>query len=321
MEHGGAETARRIGSSYRAVQTRRVSLEKKYQRQIPAPAYNNNNTRFATEQKPQRVNLTVRDGVVLVGGDGHYWPGPATTAHRAFVKFCKDLKPAAVIMNGDAFDGASISRHPPIGWEKHPTVVEELEAVQTRLSEIEKAAFKARKVWPLGNHDARFETRLATVAPEYARINGFHLKDHLPAWGSCWAAWINEGHAKIPTVVKHRYKGGVHAAHNNTLAAGTHIITNHLHSGKVTPFTDYNGTRYGADTGCLADPDGAQFVDYSEDNPRSHRSGFAVLTFLDHELMLPELALVWSRDHVQFRGQLIWCGDEAEGKRKTKARA
>ncbi len=313
-QYGAAETARRLGVNERNVYARRVSLEKKYGHQIKGPAYNNSNTRFA-EEKPGRINLEVKNGTVLVGGDGHYWPGKASTAHRAFVKFCKDLKPAAVIMNGDAFDGAGISRHPPIGWENHPTVVEELEAVQTRLSEIEQA-FKTRRIWTLGNHDARFETRLATVAREYACVHGFHLKDHFPQWEACWSVWIN-GH----TVVKHRYGGGAHAPHNNTQKSGLTMVTNHLHAAKVTPYSDYTGTRYGVDTGCLADPDGAQFLDYSEDNPRNHRSGFAVLTFRDGKLMLPELALVWDRDTVEFRGELIRCSDETEGKRKAKARA
>ena len=33
------------------------------------------------------------DGVILVGSDGHYHPGSASTAHRAFLKFCRKLKP------------------------------------------------------------------------------------------------------------------------------------------------------------------------------------------------------------------------------------
>ena len=50
-------------------------------------------------------------------------------------------------------------------------------------------------------------------------------------------------------VIKHRMKGGIHAAHKNTLHAGTTMVTGHLHSLKVTPFSDYNGTRWGVDTG------------------------------------------------------------------------
>lgn len=296
-KHGAAETARRIGVHERNVQARRSRLETKIGRQIRAPQ---KTTRLGSDH-PGRICFNVKDGIVLVGGDGHYWPGEPSTAHRAFVQFCKTMKPAAVVMNGDAFDGATISRHPPIGWENRPSVEDELEAVQERLGEIEAAAFKARKVWTLGNHDGRFETRLATVAPEYARVHGFHLKDHFPHWEAAWSCWINDD-----VVIKHRGpKGGVHATHNNTIAAGKTMVTNHLHSLKVTPYDDYNGTRFGVDTGTLADPNGPQFLDYSEDNPKNHRSGFAVLTFWRGILMWPEIVAVFDKDHVQFRGELI----------------
>src|SRR5688572_21978283 len=122
-----------------------------------------------------RIPLKIRDGIVLVGSDAHYWPGKPSTAHRAFVHFSRRMGPKAVIFNGDAFDGARISRHPPIGWENRPTVAEELEVCRERLQEIAEAAHGAKKIWTLGNHDARFETRLASVVPEYANIKGFHL--------------------------------------------------------------------------------------------------------------------------------------------------
>lgn len=298
-KHGAAETARRIGITERNVHGRRSRLEVKLKRQIRAPRQN---TRLGADH-PGRICFDVKDGIVLVGGDGHYWNGPASTAHRAFVKFCKMFKRGlkVVVMNGDAFDGATISRHAPIGWETRPSVVDELEAVKERLGEIEAAAPNARKIWPLGNHDARFETRLAMVAPEYARVNGFHLKDHVPNWESCWSCWISD------VVIKHRGpKSGTHATHGNILAAGKSIVTNHLHAARVTPYNNYGPrTLWGVDTGCLADPHGPQFLDYSEDNPRNHRSGFCVLTFRKGELLQPELVLVWDESHVQFRGELI----------------
>ena len=52
------------------------------------------------------------------------------------------LKPKVVIANGDIFDGAQISRHPRIGWDNKPTVLEELEACTSAMSEIEKTAKK-----------------------------------------------------------------------------------------------------------------------------------------------------------------------------------
>ena len=82
------------------------------------------------------------------------------------------------------------------------------------------------------------------------------------------------------------------------------MVTGHLHSLKVTPFDDYNGIRYGVDTGCLADTDGKQFMDYTEDNPKNWRSGFAVLTIRNGNLMWPEVVHV-SKEGVEFRGNYV----------------
>lgn len=256
---------------------------------------------------PHRIEFEIENGTVLIGSDAHYWPGIISTAHRAFVKACSEMPNVkAVIMNGDVFDGASVSRHPPIGWESSPSVVEEIEACKDRLGEIEAALSKQpgkiQKIWTLGNHDARFETRLATVASEYAKVHGVHLKDHFPTWVTAWSVWINDG-----VVIKHRYKGGIHATHNNTIGAGKTIVTGHLHSLKVTPFTDYNGDRWGVDTGTLAQVGGPQFLDYMEDGPANWRSGFAVLTFVDGRLLWPELVHVIDEAAglVSFRGK-VW---------------
>lgn len=305
--HGPAEVHRRSGVALKNVHLRRGTLERKLGRQILPPDHLQNKGRTGPKAKkfhPGQETLEVENGIVLVGSDAHYWPGIATTAHRAFVKFVKQygrkgtLK--AVIMNGDVLDGSGISRHPPIGWEDRPQLVQEIDACKERLGEIEKAKANAKLYWTLGNHDARFETRLATVAPEYAKIHGVHLQDHFPYWQPCWSVWINN-----EVVVKHRYKGGIHATHNNTVNSGKTIVTGHLHSLKVTPFSDYNGTRWGVDTGTLADPYGPQFIDYCEGAPMNWRSGFAVLTFKDGELLDPELVRVMDEGRVCFQGKVI----------------
>lgn len=240
------------------------------------------------------------NGVVLIGSDAHIWPGPITTGMRGFIKFCDILKPRIVVMNGDALDHPQISRHPPIGWTGLPTVADEIAAGQKVLERIESAAPKSTAlVWSLGNHDARFETRLATVASEYGGVQGFSLKDHFPKWSACWSAWVNDD-----VVIKHRYKGGAHATHNNAVSSGKTMVTGHLHSQKVTPYTDYNGTRYGVDTGCLADPEARAFVDYTEDGPKNWVSGFGVLTFKNGKLLPPELATVWGKNEIVFRGAI-----------------
>lgn len=295
---GPQKMSAQVGQSLRSIYKRRATLEGKLGRQITAPAGPGNHTRSNIEHAA-RLHLNVENGTVLIGSDAHYWPGIVTPAHRAFVHFCRKLKPAAVVMNGDVLDGAGISRHPSIGWENKPSLIEEIDACTERLEEIEQAAPKAEKIWTLGNHDARFESRLANVAPEYAKIHGVHLKDHFPYWTPCWSVWVNDS-----VVIKHRIKNGTHATHNNTVNSGKSIVTGHLHSLKVTPWTDYNGTRFGVDTGTLAGIGGPQFVDYLEDNPVNWRSGFAVLTFKDGRLLWPEVVHVLGEDVVEFRGGL-----------------
>jgi len=250
-----------------------------------------------------KVELGVLDQTIIVFSDAHFWPGEYTTAYKGLLWAIKELKPHAVISNGDAFDGASISRHPPLGWSHTPSVMEELKAVQAHLGEIEETAKAARHncklLFTWGNHDTRFANKLVSQAPQYREVHGFKLQDHLPAWEFAWSVWPTKD-----CIIKHRYKGGIHATHNNTVSAGISIVTGHLHSLKVTPFADYNGNRYGVDTGTLAEPHGAQF-DYAEGNPQNHRSGFAVLTFKGGRILWPELVHKWADGQVEFRGQII----------------
>jgi hypothetical protein len=292
---GVAGAAVRLDINIRNVNRRKRRIEEKTGRSINPPG----SKTPPREAHPSRIQIDIQDGIVLVGSDAHYWPGIISTAHRAFLHFCKEYHPKVVIMNGDMVDGASVSRYPPLNWDHLPTVLEEIETVEERLDEIRAVSPNAKFLWPLGNHDARFETRLATVAHEFAGLKGFRLKDHFPHWQPCWDIWINND-----VVVKHRFKGGVHATHNNTVSAGRTMVTGHLHSLKITPYSDLNGTRWGVDTGTLAEPDGPQF-DYSENNPRNHRSGFVMLTFKEGELLWPELISVKREGAVDFRGELI----------------
>ena len=256
-----------------------------------------------------RANVSIKDGVVFVGSDAHYWPDDISTAHKAFVALAKKMKPDIVILNGDELDGATISRFQHIGWERKPSLDKEIEAVKDRLHEIFLAAPNAKRLWTLGNHDGRFESIIANKLPELAKVEGVHLKDHFPAWSPAWSVWIN-GHYKRPCMVKHRIKGGIHAPRNNVLAAGCHTVTGHLHAQRVHAHTNYMGTWYGVDAGTMLEPGfgeswGGQVVDYTEDNPLDWRAGFTILTFKDWELMPPDLVHVIETGVVWFRGQRI----------------
>lgn len=297
--------AEAIGISVANVHHRRRSIEARLKIKLEANQHTAANfTHLQTaHQHPQRQHVGLESGVAIVFSDAHFYPGIRTTAYDGLIWAIREMQPKVVICNGDAFDGASISRHPRIGWDSKPTVQQELRACEGALGEIEEEAKRARHntrlLWPLGNHCARFESRLAANAPEFQGVKGFTLKDHFPAWTPCWSAWLTD-----EVVVKHRFKGGVHATHQNTVTAGKSIVTGHLHSLKVTPYTDYNLTRFGVDTGTLAEPYGEQFIDYCEDNPVNWRSGFAVLTIHNGRLLWPELVHRFGDGEVEFRGKV-----------------
>jgi len=294
------EISKVTGMSLRNLSRRRRSLEIRYGESLEVKKPQSHSS---TKPSAARKDLGILNGTVIVFSDAHFWPSIHTTAFKGLIWAIKEFKPVAVIANGDIFDGASISRYPRIGWDSTPSVIQELKACEIAMGEIEDTAKKVRYntqlIWTLGNHDARFENRLAANAPQYEFVKGFSLKDHFPAWHPCWACWPVES-----TIVKHRWKGGIHATHNNTVNSGVNIVTGHLHSLKVTPFDDYNGTRYGVDTGTLADVDGPQFENYLELSPTNWRSGFAILTFHDGKLLWPELVAKYAENQIQFRGKI-----------------
>jgi len=293
-QHGAAEAARILGIAERNVYKRRTRVEARTEQSISAPSKALWKTAY-----PDRIPYEIKNGVALVMSDQHYWPGIISTAHRGAVKLAKELQPQILISNGDAWDGAKSGRHPAIGWERKPNVNEEKETIEERYGELRDAAPDADLYWMLGNHDMRFENKLANTVSEMDGVKGFSLCDHFPDWEIGMSIWINGD-----TVIKHRYRGGVHATHNNAVYSGKSMVTGHLHALKVTPFDDYNGTRFGVDTGTLADPFGPQFK-YSEDNPNNHRSGFVILTFHEGKLLWPEIVAVMDEKHIQFRGQVI----------------
>ena len=295
--------AREIDIDVSNVHQRRRNIELKYKIQLMAEDKSRGgrfNHLQTAHNHAARHQLGIENGVVIVFSDAHFWPGIRTTAFKGLLWAIREFKPKAIINNGDAFDGASISRFPRIGWTTKPSIIQELKACEASLGEIEEEAGRAKLIWTLGNHDSRFENRLAANAAEFEGVKGFSLRDHFPSWTSCWACWPSE-----EVCVKHRYKGGIHATHNNTVNSGVSIVTGHLHSLKVTPFSDYNGARFGVDTGTLANPTGPQFSDYLEDNPTNWRSGFAILTFFNGRLLWPELVHDFGDGCVEFRGEVI----------------
>ena len=302
-----SKMADHLGIAIRAVYLRRRWIEQHYK--ITLGAADHRGAIFDNKPKSfsplKQIDLGILDGTVIVFSDAHFIPGQRSTAFKGLLWAIQEFKPKAVICNGDAFDGASISRHDVTDLPQ-TSVIQELKACQAMLGEIEEIAKDVRHnvklLFTFGNHDVRFANRLAQHAPQFKDVKGFKLTDHIPDWEFCWSVWATPN-----CIIKHRYKGGIHATHNNTVNAGVSIVTGHLHSLKVTPFSDYKGARYGVDTGTLAEIDGPQFA-YAEGNPSNHRSGFAILNFFNGTLLLPELVQKFDEDLIEFRGEVIDVG-------------
>lgn len=289
--------AKKLGINLRSVQNRRRAIENRRGIDLSTRDLE----RHQAELRGLVVQLGIENGTILIGSDAHIWPGELDTIKRGFLWACKTLKPTHIIANGDWFDGAAISRHPSIGWETKPNVVQELEAVQSFVQKVEKASKGAKRYWAIGNHDMRLETRLAHQAPEFVTMQGTRLKDHFPNWEFCWRVDINQS-----IVVRHREAGGEHADWNNVVKSGRTIVTGHDHRLGVVPFTDYNGTRYGVRCGFMCDtPLVGQFANYLEAKAPNWHPGFVILTIKDGQLLMPELVSRLDEDLIQFRGQAI----------------
>lgn len=310
QHHSADRLAEAIGISQQAVRERRRRIERTHGVRLltfdarQRPAYDQ--SMLVTADRVE-VKLKIRDGTIIVGNDAHFWPGSVPTMHRAFCCLSKKLKPFAQVWNGDFFDGPSISRFPSIGWEKNPSVSEELEAVRERSQEVLKASPNSKRIWTAGNHDLRFESRLATVASEFGKVQGMHLKDHIPGWTPAWFVTVNEGEDSH-TEIRHRQKGGVHASYNNTKEVGVTVVTGHDHRADVVAYDDRRGRRYGVRTGMMADSGrDQQFAGYLESRAVNWQSGLAVLTYRNGRLMQPELALRIDETSFEFRGEIIKC--------------
>lgn len=289
--------ARHFDIDLRSVHRRRRRVEERLGQQLKATHHNS--PTFVIKEHAPRVDCELENGTIIVASDAHYWPGAISTAHEALVKLIPEIKPSLVVMNGDLFDGAGISRFPRSSWVRYPTVKEELQAVSERLDEIKKAAPAGTKLWwTLGNHDMRFEQKLVSQVPEYEGVGGFCLKDHFPEWPMSISLFVNGN-----VMIKHRFRNGVHATWNNALYSGVSMVTGHLHRLQATILNDYNGARWGVDCGTLAETHG-DHMHYGEDNPTNHCSGFAVITIVNGQMIHPEFCAVVD-GRAYFRGQAV----------------
>ena len=280
--------AKEVGISLRQTQERRRSIENR--RAISLEAFNDQRFYKILHSEDKIRSIANIKGPVIVFSDAHFMPNESSVAFEALIKVIKRIKPAMIVANGDILDGSTISKYGPEGWQTKPTLKQELESVQYHMDAIVKACKGLEVILhrTIGNHDIRFEKRLAGLVPEYKDISGTTLSDHIPEWSVSWSVLVNEN-----TMIKHRLQhSGIHSGYNNVLKAGVSTVSGHTHLLEAKGWGDYRGRRWGVSTGMLADPK-SQAFDYIEDNPVPWCSGFAILSYdNDGRLLPPELCEV-----------------------------
>jgi len=256
--------------------------------------------RLEATQHSVRRGMELEKGRVIIFSDAHF-TDETTTGFKALLKFIEHFKPKAIVCNGDAFDGAVLSRFPSINYDRKPSVLDELNYCKTHLEAIEKVKpAGCRLIWTLGNHDMRYEAALVARAPEFSGVDGFNLKYHFPNWETCWSFWVNDD-----TVIKHRHKGGRYAGYNNVQASFCNIFTGHTHVLTCSPISTFDQKTYwGVQTGTLADINNESFQ-YTEDNAKDWRQGFILASWERGQLLMPEMVMTYGEDEVMFRGEIL----------------
>lgn len=293
--------AKELGMNLRSVQRRRRSLEARDGIELAAKS------QLWVTRESDFCRLELDSGRVLVSSDIHVWPGVETTAMQAFILACQFMQPDAVVLNGDVFDGTTLSRFANNEFNKVPSAAEELKACVDWAERVVAAARKGnprvRLIWVMGNHDNRYLRRLLESASGYEGVPGMDLRDHFPAWEFCYRFTVNEGQASHTDFV-HNWAGGIHAAYNNVMRSGVSYVTGHTHRNLTRPWRDRTGQRYGVETGTGLEIDGPQSY-YVGGRPVDWHPGFPVLTYHRGRLLRPEHIDVLEDGLVSFRGQVL----------------
>jgi predicted phosphodiesterase len=124
---------------------------------------------YAETFEPYLINQSK----TLIISDLHF-PYQDNEAIKIAINYGKEKQVNCILLNGDIFDFASISRHEK-SWRQRQ-VHQEFEAVRIFLNSLREHFPKAKIVFKYGNHDERYEKFLFLKAPEIFDCTDFQLE-------------------------------------------------------------------------------------------------------------------------------------------------
>lgn len=110
--------------------------------------------------------LKIDNGIVIIGSDIHI-PFQDDKAVKAFIDYCEEIQPTAIILNGDVLDFYKLSRFVK-GEGRNP--YEEITACQELLKDLKSKCQNSEVYYVIGNHETRLETYVLNNAPHLASL-------------------------------------------------------------------------------------------------------------------------------------------------------
>nr|DAP28614.1 MAG TPA: Calcineurin-like phosphoesterase [Caudoviricetes sp.] len=112
------------------------------------------------------IETKINNGLVVIGSDMHI-PFQDDRAVACFIKYCKEKRPEAIVLNGDILDMFMLSKFTK-GEGRNP--LEEITMCRELLEMVRKACPTSDIYYVIGNHENRLEKYVLSKAPELASL-------------------------------------------------------------------------------------------------------------------------------------------------------
>ena len=241
------------------------------------------------------IRITNTPYCMLVFSDAHF-EGHETPSYKIMLSVLKDLiktrQLKLIVANGDIMDLSVLSKFAKYHTEIRPqerTVQQEIWDSQEQLLKIQriidKPKYPIKQIATFGNHETRLSKAAAAWGRAFEDLEAFKIQNLFPDW-----EWAMSHLVDDTVMIKHRMRGGIHTAYQNSMRAGMHIVTGHTHQLNSRTFNTYTTSSMAIQTGHLSQA----YHPYLEDNVANDwNNGFAVITIDPQEKTVhPELVQV-----------------------------